>query len=109
MRVKKAAIINAGLWKKEDITECLNYSNQLDESSRQGYAKPAMPEKAKDLLKMIDVVKPGTSAMYGSDESRGAARNVAFGYCKRLAEGNIFATLSPDTSGTYVISINTNN
>jgi hypothetical protein len=44
--------------------------------------------------------------MYGSDESRASARNVAQGYQKRLSIANFFATISPDTASTYTIGIN---
>jgi hypothetical protein len=44
--------------------------------------------------------------MYGTDESRSAARHVAFGLMKRIADTNIFITISPDTGATYVVSIN---
>jgi len=44
--------------------------------------------------------------MHGTDENRAAARHVAFGMLKRIADTNVFITISPDTGGTYVVMMN---
>jgi len=46
------------------------------------------------------------AAVMGSDESRGSARKVAFGFSERKSIYHLFVTFSPDSSSTYVISIN---
>lgn len=46
------------------------------------------------------------AAMIGSDESRGAARHVAFGFQRRWGLPVVFITTSPDTSSNIIISIN---
>ena len=45
------------------------------------------------------------SAMIGTDESRGAARHIGFGYQLRICIANLFITFSPDSAGTYFICI----
>ena len=56
-----------------------------------------------DLTKSI---RPGLSAMPGTDENRGSARHVAMGFCRRFGDFNLFITISPFTGGTHVISFN---
>jgi len=51
-------------------------------------------------------IRPGMAAVMGSDESRGAARKVAYGFAERWAIYHLFITFSPDSSSTYIISIN---
>ena len=51
-------------------------------------------------------IRPGMVAVMGSDESRGSARKEAIGFQERWAVNQLFATLSPDTASTYIISIN---
>jgi hypothetical protein len=58
---------------------------------------------------MVDMVKPGMSAMYGSDASRGSARHIAFGLQIRMGNTHFYCTHCPDPNGNYVISINTSN
>jgi len=49
------------------------------------------------------------AATYGSDESRGAARHIAFAYQKRMSVANVFLTISPDTASNVCILINNGN
>ena len=107
MRVKQDAISNFGLWNKDDIRECIKYSEEVEERARRGQSAHAPPQKVKALLRMIDMVKPGMSAMYGSDASRNSARNVAFAFTKRMGNPHVFFTQSPDPYGNYIITINT--
>jgi len=109
MRVKQDAISNFGLWNKEDIRECIKYSEDVEERARRGQSAHDPPQKVKALLKMIDMVRPGMSAMYGSDASRNSARNIAFAYTKRMGNPHVFFTQSPDPYGNYIITINTSN
>jgi len=109
MRVKQDAISNFGLWNKEDIKECIAYSQEVEERARRGQSAHSPPAKVKALLRMIDMVKPGMSAMYGSDASRNSARHVAFGFSIRMGNPHVFFTHSPDPYGNYIISINTSN
>ena len=109
MRVKQDAISNFGLWNKEDIKECIAYSQAVEERARRGQSAHPPPDKVKALLRMIDMVKPGMSAMYGSDASRNSARHVAFGFTIRMGNPHVFVTHSPDPYGNYIISINTSN
>ena len=51
-------------------------------------------------------IRPGMAAVMGSDESRGSARKEALGFQERWGVNQLFATLSPDTSSTYIICIN---
>jgi hypothetical protein len=51
-------------------------------------------------------IRPGMAAVMGSDESRGAARKQAFGFSERKGIYQLFITFSPDTSATFIISIN---
>ena len=58
---------------------------------------------------MIDLkrgINPGLAAMWGSDESRGRERNIAFGLTKRKSMPNTFITITPDTASTLCIAIN---
>ena len=47
--------------------------------------------------------------MFGSDESRAAARQVCNAFTIRMRDPILFITHSPDCGGTLVIAINTNN
>ena len=67
---------------------------------------PPPPDKAKELLNLTKSIQPGLRSMHGTDENRAAARHTAFGLLKRIADNNIFITISPDTGSTYVVSIN---
>jgi hypothetical protein len=109
MRVKQEAISNFGLWSKEDINECIVYKEQVEERARRGLKPHQKPEKIAHLLKMIDVIRPGMSAMYGSDESRKSALHIAFGFNIRFSNPHFFYTISPDPYSNYVVSINTSN
>lgn len=72
------------------------------------FQAPPAPEEIKAILDLTKKIKPGMSAMIGTDESRGSARHVAFGYQLRLCIANLFITFSPDSAGTYFISIYAN-
>ena len=109
MRVNQAAITNFGLWNKDDIIECLSYSEQVEARLRRGLLPHAVPAKIRSLLGMVNMVKPGMSAMYGSDASRSSARQVAFGFTIRMSNPHFMATHSPDPYGNYILSINTSN
>lgn len=67
---------------------------------------PAAPPEIKKLMDLSYGIRPGMAAVMGSDESRGSARKVAFGFAERWSIYHLFITFSPDTSSTYVISIN---
>ena len=109
MRVNEAAITNFGLWNKDDIIECLRYSEQVEARSRRGLLPHAAPANIRGLLGMVNMVKPGMSAMYGSDASRSSARQVAFGFTIRMSNPHVMVTHSPDPYGNYILSINTSN
>jgi hypothetical protein len=107
MRLKKASIAKCGILSKNDIIECIKYTKEAEAIVAQGRVAPPQPDKIKDLLSSMQQIKPGMASMYGSDASRASARNVGFGLSSRMGDGNIFATISPDNAGSYIIGINT--
>ena len=109
MRVKQDAISNYGLWNKDDINECIAYKEEVEERSKRGLKPHQAPDKIIHLLKMIDIIRPGMSAMYGSDASRKSALHIAFGFNIRMGNPHVFYTISPDPYGNYIVSINTSN
>jgi len=68
-----------------------------------------VPECVQELIDIKHLIRPGLSATYGSDESRGRARQIAFGFQKRISVANLFITISPDTASTFTILINNGN
>jgi hypothetical protein len=109
MRVRQEAISNYGLWNKDDINECIQYKEQAEERARRGLPPQEKPRKVASLLRMIDMIKPGMAAMYGSDASRKSALHIAFGFNIRFSNPHFFYTISPDPYSNYVVSINTSN
>jgi hypothetical protein len=109
IRVKAAAITKFGLWRKEDVLECIEYSNQCDQRKRRGQAPFPVPDKVQELMSMISVIRPGMAAAWGSDASRGSAQHVGLSYQIRIGIGNIFVTHSPDPFSNFILSINTSN
>ena len=109
MRVRQEAISNYGLWNKDDINECIQYKEQAEERARRGLQPQEKTRKVASLLGMIDMIKPGMAAMYGSDASRKSALHIAFGFNIRFSNPHFFYTISPDPYSNYVVSINTSN
>jgi len=68
-----------------------------------------IPECVKDLIDIKQLIRPGLAATYGSDESRGKARQIGFGFQRRISVANLFVTISPDTASTFTILINNGN
>lgn len=109
MKVKKEAIRKHGLWTSDDIIECMQYKMTVEECQLRGSRPPPPPDKVKGLLSLIQDIKPGMANMFGSDESRAAARQVCNAFTIRMRDPILFITHSPDCGGTLVIAINTNN
>ena len=110
MIVRKPFMDKIGKYTKDDVNACFQYQKLCEKNESLGKSKPInVDEKTKSLLDIIKHIKPGMRAMNCSDESRGRGRNLAFALSKRLGNFNVFATLSPDTAGTYTIGINTFN
>ena len=110
MIVRKPFMDKIEKYTKDDVNACFQYQKLCEKNESLGKSKPInVDEKTKSLLDIIKHIKPGMRAMNCSDESRGRVRNLAFALSKRLGNFNVFATLSPDTAGTYTIGINTFN
>ena len=135
IRVKDEAITNFGMWRRSDMADCVKYVEESQAKEQRGQKPDPPPEHITGLLGnnylfifinlrcnntnlhhvilisigMISLIKPGMSAMYGSDAERASARNVGFGYAIRMGNPNIFLTHSPDPYGNYILSVNTSN
>jgi hypothetical protein len=79
MRVKEEAITQFGLWKKEDVSQCMAYKEDVEERARRGLKPLPPPEKIKTLLSMIDMVKPGLSKRFvGADIAQDGTSIMSF-------------------------------
>ncbi|KAI9325527.1 hypothetical protein BDR26DRAFT_960630 [Obelidium mucronatum] len=105
MRVKKSVIAD-GNWTKEDVQTCFDHSRKMEDHLKRGLTLPEAPPVVKRLLDVKKSVLPGLRAFIGSDESRQGALHNAFGLQKRLGAPNVFITISPATSQSWAVAIN---
>jgi len=87
------------------LKTAMDYYTYLTKAKAKGMRARPPPPEVEEVVKIRRGLRTPESAFWGSNLSRMRARHDLFGLLKRFGPMQLFFTVSPDSAGTYSISI----
>ncbi|OWZ04148.1 hypothetical protein PHMEG_00023998, partial [Phytophthora megakarya] len=104
MDVKRQALKAAEV-KRSTVLEAIKYFRHMADCKAKGIKPQPPTPSVHEVVELRKGLRVPESAFYGSNIGRMRARHDLFGMLKRFGPMQIFFTISPDSAGTYAISI----